>query len=283
MKNSNPLKKIAKIGVNQIQDLAVLLGRGLNLIDFPVPPNSSMRKTSSRSIRHYYVSGIRSCLPIAVAALREGVALEKNINVLDFGCGVGRQLLHFTRDYPNPTYHACDIDDSSIAFIARNYPSVQARVNRFTPPLDYGTGFFDLVYSVSIFSHLNLEDQAAWLSELGRVVKPGGYCMLTTEGYTALRSLAGNFGRNPLELDTELAQKGYLFKEYDGWQEEVKNQNVMKLASQMVGVERSYGNTVLSPAFIGRNWNNDLFEVVSILEGVIDTRQDLVVLRRRVS
>ena len=281
MKNWHPIKKLAKLGLNYVQSTEVMLGRALNVIDFPVPPNSSMRKTSSRNIRHYFLSGVRSYLPIAVAALREGVKLRETINVLDFGCGVGRQLLHFTRDYPRPNYYACDIDDTSISFIVKNYPAVQARVNRFSPPLDYATGFFDLAYSVSIFSHLNLEDQAAWLSELARVVKYGGHCMLTTEGYTALGDLAAVYGKDTRDLAKDLTDQGYLYKEYEGWQEDVRRQNAMRLASTLVGVERSYGNTVLAPNYIRRVWGNGPFEVQAIIEGVIDNRQDLIVLRRR--
>jgi hypothetical protein len=45
----------------------------------------------------------------------------------------------------------------------------------------------------------------------------------------------------------------------------------------------SYGNTVLSPDYIRRHWSKSGLEVVDIVEGVIDHRQDLVVCKRPAS
>ncbi len=117
----------------------------------------------------FILAGLRTSLPIAACARREGVRLEQKIRILDFGCGVGRPLLHLTRTYPAPTYYACDIDHTSVAYIQKNYPQVQAYTNKFSPPLTYESGFFDMIYSVSIFSHLNMDDQMIWLRELARV------------------------------------------------------------------------------------------------------------------
>jgi SAM-dependent methyltransferase len=208
------------------------------------------------------------------------VKLHENIRVLDFGCGVGRQLLHFTRNYPNPAYFACDVDDTSVAFISRNYPGVQAHTNGFSPPLDYPAGHFDMVYAVSIFSHLAPADHEPWLAELARITKPGGCCFLTTEGYTALPSLAGVYRSTAGDLREQLNRKGCLYREYDYYAEAIRTRDTLRSTSLLVGVEGSYGNTVLSPEYIREHWSGSGLEVVDIVEGVIDHRQDLVVLRR---
>src|SRR6267378_5100915 len=102
-------KKLLKLGLNQWQNCIVALGRLAGFIDFPVPPNSNIRKTGGRNIRSYFLGGLRTSLPIMTCAQREGVRLDQNIRILDFGCGVARPLLHFTRHYPTPSYYACDI------------------------------------------------------------------------------------------------------------------------------------------------------------------------------
>lgn len=280
MKNHGLPKKLMKVGLNQVQNCVEMLGRLAGVIDFPVPPNSNLRKTGSKSITRYYLSGVRSFLPIAAGAQREGVRLDQNVKVLDFGCGVGRQLLHFTRKYPAPAFFACDIDDTAVAFIQKNYPRVSAYTSKFSPPLRYETGFFDMVYSVSIFSHLNMEDQAIWLKELARVTRPGGFCFLTTEGLPTLRLFCETFGQDETALRARIAQDGFLYKEYPDWRECVEKQNTLKVTSLMVGVERSYGNTVLSSDYIRKQWPSAGFEVRAVIEAVIDDRQDLVVLRR---
>jgi hypothetical protein len=73
-----------------------------------------MRKTLGKTVRHYYLSGVSCYLPIATVALQVGIRLSEKINILDFGGGVGRQLLQFTRNFPAPAYFACDVDCSAI-------------------------------------------------------------------------------------------------------------------------------------------------------------------------
>src|ERR1700677_4503375 len=81
-------KELAKLALNAVQATCVLAATKAGLIDFPVPPNSSMRKTSAKTVSNYYVSGIRCYLPIATMALPYAVELDRDIFILDFGCGV---------------------------------------------------------------------------------------------------------------------------------------------------------------------------------------------------
>ena len=271
-------KEFAKIMLNGAQGCGVALGRAVGFIDFPVPLNSSMRKTSSTTIRHYYVSGINCYLPIATIALEMGVKLRERISILDFGCGVGRQLLHFTRNFAEPAYFACDVDHSCLEFISRNYPSVTSRTNQFDPPLPFDTESMDMVYSVSTFSHINPDHQKDWLRELYRITQPGGYCFLTTEGWTAFEKLRGTFAHEGAER--ELRAKGILYKEYDFFEAEKKEGHLSPKLTRLVGIDKSYGSTVMTPEFIRENWSGAGFEVVAIVEGIIDYRQDLIVLHK---
>lgn len=271
-------KEVAKLGVNALQDAYVAVARTTRAIDFPVPPNSSLRKTSSKTVRHYYESGIRCYLPIATMALHYGVRLDEKINVLDFGCGVARQLLHFTRRYPAPNYIACDIDATSVDFVTHHFPQVKAYCSQFTPPLQYEAGTMDMIYSVSIFSHLTPEDHLPWLTELFRITRPGGLCFLTTEGFTALRMMEAVFPGSRAAED--LRSEGILYKEYSFLKQDLSRTIRIPIASTTMGIEGSYGNTVLSPHHIRATWPKSGFEVLDVIDGIIDHRQDLVVLRR---
>ena len=61
----------------------------------------------------------------------------------------------------------------------------------------------------------------------------------------------------------------------------VETQGVLRAASLMLGIKDSCGNTVLSRKYIDEHWNNEMVEVVAVIEGIIDFRQDLVILRRK--
>jgi SAM-dependent methyltransferase len=270
-------KELGKLTLNVVQAGFVSAAAKARLIDFPVPPNSSMRKTSSKTIPHYYVSGIRCYLPIATMALHYGINLNGDISILDFGCGVARELLHFQRHYPRPKYFACDIDDTSVDFVRSNY-SVECYKNEFEPPLRYDTSSMDMIYSVSTFSHLSPPDHIPWLRELCRVTRSGGFCFLTTEGLTAFRMLKKAFPNASDER--QLNEVGILYKEYPYVDAERRRRFKIPVANIAMGITGSYGNTVLTPDHIRRTWSTSGFDVVDIVEGIIDHRQDLVVLRK---
>ncbi|MDA9145668.1 class I SAM-dependent methyltransferase [Candidatus Pelagibacter sp.] len=281
---SNLLKKVIKTFlIDPISGIFVSILKLLKIIDFPVPPNSSMRKTTaSGNIFTYYNSG-SSYLPIATMAEKYGLNLrEKNLNILDFGCGVGRLLLHFTRVYKSNKYFACDVDDTSISFLLKNYPNVDSHTNNYSPPIKYEDSKFDMIYALSIFSHLDISDQALWLKELSRITKSGGYLFLTIEGYHALNIwLYKDLGLNKDEAFKKLEKEGYIFASYNNWEETVQESNILKNASQLRGVKKPYGMMVIDKSFIKKNWNKYNLEVVDIIEGIITTRQDLVVLRKK--
>jgi hypothetical protein len=127
-----------------------------------------------------------------------------------------------------------------------------------------------------------MDDQTLWLKELARITKPGGYLCLTTEGFTALKYLSAAFGQDEQTAAETLRRKGYIYKEYEGWEEDVAKANTIRIASSLVGVEKSYGNTVVSPAYVREKWHTFDLSIIALIEGIIDHRQDLVVLRRNV-
>lgn len=277
----NPLiREVAKLGVNVAQSVGVKVATIGGLVDFPVPPNSSMRKTSSKGIRHFYLSGITCSLPIVTMALSEGIDLA-SASIFDFGCGVGRQLWHLTRQYPKARFFACDVDETLISFIRKHYPEVKADVTQFLPPLPYADQQMDVTYSVSTFSHISIADQISWLKELYRITKKGGYCFLTTEGYTSVDALRKEFG--DIDLLASLKKEGILYREYAYLNEERKRKPLLAILNRSQGITGSYGSTIISPEYIRRAWTEPGFRVANILPGVIDGRQDLVVLQRPVN
>ena len=255
--------------------------RAMGVVDFPVPPNHNLRTTSSATLRHYYESGLTTFLPIAVSAMREGLDLREKLKVLDFGCGAARQLLHFTRRFPNCSYSGCDVNTDVIDFIHKAYPQVDAYANEFDPPLKWGDGTFDMIYSVSIFSHLSAGDRDLWVAELHRVTKPGGMCLLTVNGLHSLRRSHEQGNRRQFS-EEQLEKDGLIFDPYPQATDEARAAaTAMKHAAPLIGVTRIYGETYHSANHARDVFARPGFECRAILPGIIDDLQDLVVLRKR--
>lgn len=96
----------------------------------------------------------------------------------DFGGSTGRVSRHATRDSGLDVW-LCDINVNWIAWIDQCFTRpVVAFQNRIQPALPIEDGYFDLISGFSVFTHLDQEEMA-WLLELRRILRPGGYLYLT--------------------------------------------------------------------------------------------------------
>jgi SAM-dependent methyltransferase len=115
------------------------------------------------------------------AALPDRFHLEGR-SILDFGCGAGRTLRHFVADERAIELWGCDIDAESIAWLEEHMtPPLNLFVNGERPPLPQADESFDVVYCISVFTHLT-DSWSEWLLELHRVLKPGGLLIATFMG-----------------------------------------------------------------------------------------------------
>ena len=102
--------------------------------------------------------------------------------VMDFGSGAGRTLRHFLDEAEAAEFWAVDVDAPSIAWLRQHLspPLKTARCGP-APPLNFDDGYFDLVWAISVFTHLT-DTSLPWLLELHRVLKPGGLLIATYMG-----------------------------------------------------------------------------------------------------
>lgn len=107
----------------------------------------------------------------------------KDINILDWGCGPARVV----RNLPDLLDCSCkcyasDYNKKYIVWCQKNIKNVEFKENNLNPPLNYKNNSFDVVYAISIFTHLSSQVQKEWFDELIRVLKPNGIMFLTLQG-----------------------------------------------------------------------------------------------------
>jgi SAM-dependent methyltransferase len=232
----------------------------------PLPsPAQRTRVLGNDNARGFVLTGATDFLRLKRAlshVTRRG--FEDFQSVLDWGVGCGRLARYAARENPR-AFNGCDIDGDNVAWCAANLPGRFVH-SHLDPPLPFEAGAFDLVYGVSVFTHLREPLQDAWLAELRRVVRPGGMVAVTVHGQTAIE-YAGLRPDEYVALKSAVAGAGIL---------------VSSANHQLDGaVDRpeEYVNVFHSVDYVKRHWSR-WFEVAVILPGYVFTH-DLVVLKRR--
>jgi SAM-dependent methyltransferase len=139
-----------------------------------------------------------------------GASVEDAAPILDFGCGVGRVARHWNG--AGVQLHGCDVNRRMIEWCRRNLPG-RFDVTELEPPLPYDDATFGLAYAFSVFTHLPEQLQHDWLREFGRVLRPGGYLLVSTLGeyYVGLKRLSDSERR-----DFEAGRLVVLFADHAG-------------------------------------------------------------------
>jgi SAM-dependent methyltransferase len=148
----------------------------------PLPaPLYRVQVTGMASRAEFLAQSYRAEGTIRDAVRRAGGRFEDLEAVLDFGCGCGRVMRRWA-GVSGPAFFGSDYNPKLIRWCQENLTFAQFEVNGLAPPLPFADGQFDLVYALSVFTHLSQPLQREWLAELGRVITPGGLLVFTTRG-----------------------------------------------------------------------------------------------------
>lgn len=180
----------------------------------PLPPLAAIVRTGvGNSIlfpHHYYLT---AGYHVWMHFLAHGYA-RLDSRVVDIGSGVGKSAValrdyHYLGERFTGSYRGFDVDPEMVAWCRAHFPADRFRFTHVdvrsavynpaggarAPRLDVEDGDADLVFSQSLFSHLLEDDLRHYLAESRRMLRPGGWMLMTFFCIDDLRALGLLGGR----------------------------------------------------------------------------------------
>ena len=229
-----------------------------------LPAGENMRRVAGKvDDLQFVASGFMQFMQMSALTRRHfGRSLSDFNTICDWGVGCGRLLRYF----PDPTTGQAqryrkliglDIDGYNIDWCKVHMDFADFYLlDRNEPRLPVETASVDLLYAISVMTHLSEYNQQKWLEDIKRVVKPGGCIILTMNGETAFYQrpellqhyFTEKFGFSDLQPDTTFGEE----------------------------LSAYYRVTYQSQEFVLREWGRH-FDVLEIFPA----KQDYVIMRRR--
>ena len=236
----------------------------------PFPPQELMQNVSGLTVDRDFAAHGAHFWEVFSLLLRRPLASFSPI--LDFGCGCGR-LARLFKGHPGEV-HGCDIDARHVEWVRRNLDFVRALDTRPNEAVAYRDRTFELLIAISVFTHLDEPTQDLLLSEMSRIVKPGGTLLLTTHGERAMQRAIDEPGiYNMLDIDSAGFEKAK--RVFDAGELAFIQQR-----GHLTSAKFRYGITFTPHAYVHDHWGR-YFDVETIASGAIHSFQDVVVLTRR--
>lgn len=103
--------------------------------------------------------------------------------ICDWGCGPMRVLRHLPLLIGQSNYYVgLDFNPDTVKWASANFQNIKFLNNNLSPPLPLESESVDVIYNISVFTHLSKEMFLAYVDELSRVLKKGGLLIATLHG-----------------------------------------------------------------------------------------------------
>ncbi len=248
----------------------------LDPMPVPMPVDREHYGTLENSA-HYWATGHGDWLNVCEAIERYMNLTGKTqpLRLMDFGCATGRFLRHsYVFGKEKIDNWGCDFAPTNVAWSKQHLtPEIKIILNSSTPHLPFADGFFDVVTAFSVFTHINLLEDA-WLLELRRITKPNGLLYLTIQNEAAWAKIIDSpwvkdhmFRANDVPGNLELTEELFL--------QPLPRQ---RIAFRMSKADVYSQNVWMSNDYIRQNWSR-YFEILDIANNAHTCFQSPVIMR----
>ncbi|MBF5004011.1 class I SAM-dependent methyltransferase [Diaphorobacter sp. NR2-3-3-1] len=141
--------------------------------------------SSLNPIRDYLADGWRTLSELVLLLEEVGHPLLRTRSVLEFASGHGRFTRHLVKALGAERVVANDVVVDSVEFSRRTF-GVEGFVSPSVPEQVQWNKKHDLVFVLSLFTHLPASTWSRWLRRIFDMVEPGGVLVFTTHGAEAV-------------------------------------------------------------------------------------------------
>jgi len=113
---------------------------------------------------------------------------------LDFACGYGRSIRFLVHRIPKDKVTVADVDKSAVDFCKKTF-GVKGFYSVMDPEKLYHNDKYDIIYVVSLFTHLALPLWEAWFKRLYDLLNDNGVLIFSTHGASVYEQ-CDDFGKN---------------------------------------------------------------------------------------
>ena len=159
----------------------------------------SAHPSSLNPIRDYLADGWRTMSELVLLLEEVNHPLLRTKSVLEFASGHGRFTRHLVKALGAERVVANDVVVDSVEFARKTF-GVEGFVSPSVPEQVQWNQQHDLVFVLSLFTHLPASTWSRWLRRIFDMVAPGGVLVFTTHGAEAVR-----------KQNVTLDENGYFF------------------------------------------------------------------------
>ncbi|GEM_PF-768319 len=156
-----------------------------------------------------------------VATLAKYTGLNARTKVLEIGCGCGRAAIPLAEILQDNHYTGIDIEQSSLESLQNNARIRQKQFNIYLMDVQndeynpagavsaanykfpFDDNSFDVIFLISVFTHMMPKDIGNYIKQISRTTRPGGHCLMST--------FVIDHGRQSKNLSFDYEKDGYYF------------------------------------------------------------------------
>ena len=210
--------------------------------------------TRQSAVEYYFNDGSGSCRKLA-SLMSIYLKLDRAPDVLEFASGYGMVSRHLKKQ-SGINLWSCDIHQGAVAFL-KDEIGVRALLSSSFPETLSLPQSFDVIFVLSLFSHLPITTWCRWLVRLTQALRPNGIIIFTTHGRLSIKTMG----------DPTVSELGFWF---------------LPVSEQKDLPGDDYGSTITTEAFVRKNIQSiPGVELVEWKEGFWWGHQDVYVVRKK--